>query len=237
VLCAKGVIKTAAERRGKSATFMPKALSGSPGCGLRINAGLVKDGKSRFFDKRGWAGASQMLLHFVGGLLAHVDSLLAICAPSANSFARFAAMDEPLYVAFGPSHAATLVAVDSPGEGKPPQLEFRGADLSANPYLAFAALLCAGVDGMLRSIDPISAGFGPLEGDIASGPGASAAPRKAAANLGAALDALEREGAYLSDGDVFGTGLLRRWSEARRAELRALATRPHPYEFAQSYEC
>ena len=240
LLCAKHTVRAVVERRGKSATFMPKPLAGSPGSALRVGLSLLKDGKSPFFDKDGWACASQTLLFFVGGLLTHADSLLALCAPSANSYTRLAAAEQPLLVAFGPSHAATAVAVDPPGrpEAKHPRIDFRPPDASANPYLAFAALLCAGLDGVERRIDPISAGFGPLEAAVPRGRTAAAKLRRLAPTLGAALDAFAADHAYLTAGDVFGDAFIRRWSEARRArEVIPLEARPHPFEYELSYDC
>lgn len=236
VLCAKHAIKSVAERHDKSATFMPLPMAGRPGNALRLTLGLLKDGKSPFFDKDGWSGASQKLLYFVGGVLAHAGSLSALCRPSLNSYTLSAGACEPLLTAFGPARAATLVAVGSPSrELKARCVEFRGADLSANPHYAIAAMLCAGLDGIARRIDPISAGYGPFDGRVATGPGAPAAVRERTPTLGSALDELERDSAYLTAGGVFGAPFLRRWVEARRADVAELATRPHPYEFERVY--
>jgi len=237
VLGAKHAIRAVAESRGKSATFMPKPLANAPGSGFRVSLGLLKDGKSPFFDKDGWSTASQTMLFFIGGVLAHVDSLLGLCAPSANSYTRLA--EERLLVAFGPSRAATAVAVDPPGlaETRFPRIAFRPPDLSANPYLAFAALLCAGLDGIAGRIDPISAGFGPLDARPPRGPGANGL-RALAPALRDALDALDRDQAYLTGGGVFSAALLSNLSAKRRAtEVVALERLPHPYEYELSFDC
>ena len=239
VFATKIAVKAVAARHGKSATFMPKPLAGSAGSALRVRMSPNKDGKSPFFDKDGWAAASQTMLFFIGGLLAHADSLLALCAPSANSYTHFASLDVPLLLAFGRGNAATAVTVDAPGrdDAKTPRVEFRAADLSANPYLAFAALLCAGLDGLARRTDPISSGFGPLETGATRRP-AKPQFRGLAPHLGAALDALEKDRAYLTEGGVFGDAFLRRRSEALRAnEIAAFWGRPHPLEYALTYEC
>jgi glutamine synthetase len=236
ILTAKHVVKTVAARHGLSATFMPQAVAGGEGNGLDVRLHLNKDGKSPFYDKAGWAGASQTLLFAAGGLLAHADSLLALCAPSLNSHTRLAA--EPRFVAFGSSRAPTVVAIDPTpgGAARAPRLTVRLGDASANPYALFAALLCAALDGVAQRVDPISAGYGPFESAAGTG-AAQASPRVLAAGLARALDALERDHGYLSEGGVFDEAALRRWSDSRRDQILAIAARPQPSEYALSYDC
>lgn len=231
VTTAKQIVTAVAERSGKSATFMPKPSEALPGNAWTVRIGLLKDGKSPFFEKSGWAGSSQTLLHFVGGLLAHADSLAALCAPSTNSYKRLAA--EPLLLAFGERHPASVVAVRA--DAKTPRIESRLPDATAQPHLALAALICAGLDGVARRSDPISAGFGPLE--PAHGKPATSLEklRKPVGSLGSALDALERDHAYLTEGEVFPESAVRAWLQARRADVAAIDLRPHPAEFARWY--
>jgi glutamine synthetase len=232
-MLAKSIVKRAAERRGLAATFMALPFFGRAPSGAVVAVGALKGARSPFYDKDGWACASQTALFFAGGVLAHADSLLALCAPATNSFRRFAAGDVPT-VALGAGAANTAAAVVAHGD-KTPFVEFRAGDCTANPYLAYAAILCAGLDGVARRIDPISAGYGPVEAAAPrrkSGP----APRALVSTLGAALDALERDDAYLCAGEVFGKAFIREWIEAKRNAAIAVESRPHGFEIATAFD-
>jgi glutamine synthetase len=221
-----------AARNGKTATFMPRPLFGEPGSSLRVRQALWKDGKPLFYDASGYAGASQTMLYYIGGLLAHADSLLAFTAPTTNSYRRDRTDRRASAIAFS-SHAQAAVvriATTEPAAAKTQRVEFRAADPSANPYLAFAAMLCAGLDGIRRRIDPVRAGYGPLDANHAAG-------RTTVASLEAALAALSADREYLTVAGVFAESFVSGYIErAMTTHVDAIAARPHPYEFELSYD-
>ncbi len=231
VMALKYVAKRTAARNGKTATFMPHPLFGERGSSLRVRQALWKDGKPLFYDAGGYAGCSQTMLYYIGGLLAHADSLRAFAAPTTNSYRRVASDRSASSIAFSTrgEAAAVRIAATEPATAKAQRVEFRAADPAANPYLTFAALLCAGIDGIRRRIDPVRAGYGPLD--------ASNAGRPIATSLAASLGALAADRDYLTGGGVFGDSFLAAYTErAMLAHVDAVAARPHPYEFELSYD-
>jgi len=236
----KYIVKSVAEKHGTQATFMPLPLFGEPGSGLNCRQSLWKDGRPLFFDANGYAECSQMMLYYIGGLLTHLPSVLAFAAPSSNSYTRLASGTAPVDVAFSaksPS-AAIGISLASPGNPKAKRLDFRCPDASANPYLAFSAMLLAGMDGIKHKIDPVRAGFGPLDRPAADLPAAEAlkiasVPR----SLRESLAALVADRAYLTAGGVFTDTLIDAWiAQATAREIAPLAARPHPYEYALSFD-
>ena len=198
----KYVVKNVANRNGKTATFMPKPVFGDNGSGMHVHQSLWKGGKPLFYDAKGYAECSQLMLYYIGGLLTHIDSLLAFCAPTTNSYKRLVPHYEaPVNVAFSARNrsAAIRIPMFFNGQPKAKRLEFRPPDAMANPYLAFAALLCAGIDGIQKKIDPVKAGFGPLDKNIYDLPETEAARLRSVPGL-AARDALgARERSRLPD--------------------------------------
>jgi len=236
----KYVIKNTARRHGKTATFMPKPLFGDNGSGMHIHQSLWKDGKPLFYDAGGYAECSEMMLHYIGGLLTHIDSLLAFCAPTTNSYKRLVPHYEaPVNVAFSARNRSAAIRIPMFFQGKPAakRLEFRPPDSLANPYLAMSALLCAGLDGIKRKIDPVKAGFGPLDQNIYDlDPAAAAQLRTVPRSLEAALQALEEDHAYLTEVGVFSDDFIAAWIHQKREEIKAVEVRPHAYEFYQHYD-
>jgi glutamine synthetase len=227
VAAAKDIARRVAAERDLAATFMPLPDVHSDGVGLTLAVGALKDGRSVFYDADGYAACSQTLLHVIGGVLAHLDAVLAFAAPTANSYRRFAALATPLAAGFSARNPATAIGI-APASAREPRARrfaFRAADATADPYLAFAALACAGLDGTARALDPIKAGFGPLEAS-------DAAPRRTLArDLEAALEALAADRDFLVAGDVFEADFVARWiARKRERELATLARRPHPDE-------
>jgi glutamine synthetase len=232
----KYVIKNVANKNGKTVTFMPKPLFGDNGSGMHVHQSLWKGGQPLFYDASGYAECSQMMLYYIGGLLTHIDSLLAFAAPTTNSYKRLVPHYEaPVNVAFSARNRSAAVRIPMYFKGSPKskRLEFRPPDPSCNPYLTFAALLCAGIDGIKKQIDPVKAGFGPLDTNIYELPPEEAAKlRSVPGSLGDALAALNEDHAYLTEGGVFSEDFIQTWIEYKtEKELRPVAIRPHPYEF------
>jgi glutamine synthetase len=241
VMTYKYVVKNVAARAGKTVTFMPKPVFGDNGSGMHVHQSLWKGGKPLFYDAKGYAECSQLMLYYIGGLLTHIDSLLAFCAPSTNSYKRLVPHYEaPVNVAFSARNrsAAIRIPMFFSGQPKAKRLEFRPPDATANPYLAFAALLCAGIDGIQRKIDPVKAGFGPLDKNIYELSAAESANVKTVpGSLRESLDALERDHAYLTAGGVFSERFIADWIDYKmEREVKPIEIRPHPYEFALYYD-
>ncbi|MBV9103350.1 MAG: type I glutamate--ammonia ligase [Candidatus Eremiobacteraeota bacterium] len=238
----KYVIKNVAERAGKVVTFMPKPLFGDNGSGMHVHQSLWKDHKPLFFDASGYAECSVMMLYYIGGLLTHIDSLMAFCAPTTNSYKRLVPHYEaPVNVAFSARNrsAAIRIPMYFQGNAKAKRLEFRPPDPSANPYLAFAAMLCAGIDGIQRKIDPIKAGFGPLDKNIYELNGDEASSiRTVPGSLRDSLSALEADHDYLTQDGVFSKEFIRLWIASKHdREVKPVEIRPHPYEFFLYSDC
>jgi glutamine synthetase len=238
----KYVVKNVGARHGKTVTFMPKPVFGDNGSGMHVHQSLWDDDRPLFYDPNGYAECSQLMLWYIGGLLTHIDSLLAFCAPTTNSYKRLVPHYEaPVNVAFSARNRSAAVRIPMYYQGSPKakRLEFRPPDPSCNPYLAFSALLCAGIDGIKRKIDPVEAGFGPLDENIYELPPEKAAKiRSVPGSLRAALDALEKDHAYLTEGGVFSESFINLWIEYKtERELKPVEIRPHPYEFYLYYDC
>ncbi len=232
----KYVVKNTAARNGKVVTFMPKPLFGDNGSGMHCHQSLWKDGKPLFYDAKGYAECSQTMLYYIGGLLTHIDSILAFAAPTTNSYKRLVPHYEaPVNVAFSARNRSAAVRIPMYYQGHPKakRLEFRPPDPTANPYLAFSAMLMAGLDGIKRKIDPVASGFGPLDRNIYELPPEEAARLKTVpGSLRDALAALDRDHAYLTEGGVFSEAFIAEWIAYKTdRELKPVEIRPHPYEF------
>jgi glutamine synthetase len=237
----KYIVKNVALRHGKSVTFMPKPLFGDNGSGMHTHQSLWKGGKPLFYDAKGYAECSQMMLHYIGGLLTHIDALLAICAPTTNSYKRLVPHYEaPVNVAFSARNRSAAIRIPMYYQGNPKakRLEFRCPDPTCNPYLAFSALLCAGIDGIQKKIDPVKAGFGPLDKNIYDlDPAEAAKIRSVPGSLRSSLDALKKDHDFLTVGGVFSKEFIENFIEYKTAEIQAVEIRPHPYEFYLYYDC
>ena len=230
----KYIVRNLAHASRRVATFMPKPIFGDNGSGMHTHQSLWKDGVPLFFDPNGYAGLSQLARHYIGGLLAHAPALLAFCAPSTNSYKRLVpGFEAPVNLAYSARNRSAAVRIPTYSEApQQKRVEFRPPDGTANPYLAFAAMLMAGLDGVQRQIDPGD----PLERNIyeLSADEAARVPR-VPATLEAALDALEADQTFLRAGEVFTPDLLERWVAIKREEVRALQQRPTPYEYEQYF--
>jgi glutamine synthetase len=231
----KYVVKNVALRAGKTATFMPKPLYGDNGSGMHTHVSLWKGGKPLFAGE-GYAGLSELALNFIGGVLAHAQALAAFTNPSTNSYKRLVpGFEAPVNLAYSSRNrsAALRIPMYSPSP-KAKRVELRFPDPSCNGYLAFAAMMMAGLDGIERGL---SAGD-PLDKDIYGlSPEELAGVPKMPASLEEALDRLEEDHAFLLKGDVFTEDAIQMWlGYKREKEVDAVRTRPHPMEFALYYD-
>ena len=227
----KYIIKNVARENNLVATFMPKPLFQDNGSGMHVHTSLWKNGKNIFYDPQGYSLLSDDALYYIGGLLKHARSLCAIIAPTTNSYKRLVpGYEAPVNIAYSQRNrsACVRIPVYSKSENAK-RIEFRTPDPSCNSYLAFSALLMAGLDGIQNRIhpgDPLDKDLYDLEpeelADIDSTP----------VSLGDALDALEEDHEYLLKGDVFTQDVLDVWIDYKREnEVDAVNIRPHPYEF------
>ncbi len=239
VMMYKYIVRNMAHRAGKSVTFMPKPLFGDNGSGMHVHQSLWREGRPTFADAKGYAGLSQSALYYIGGLLAHAPALLALTSPTTNSYKRLVpGYEAPVNIAFSKRNRSAAVRIPMYSESPAAKrVEFRPPDSLANPYLAFAAMLMAGLDGIARKIDPVEAGFGPMDFNIYELPADQKAKVKnVPGSLDEALDALEADHDFLLKGGVFSPELLEEWIEIKRAEAEPIKVRPHPYEFQMYYD-
>ncbi|MDQ6792235.1 MAG: type I glutamate--ammonia ligase [Candidatus Dormibacteraeota bacterium] len=227
----KYIVKNVARQHGYVATFMPKPLFQDNGSGMHVHQSLWKDGTNLFFDQSGYALLSESARWYIGGLLKHAPALLAFCAPTTNSYRRLVpGYEAPINLVYSKRNRSACVRIPvystSP---KQKRIEFRSPDPAANPYLAFAALLMAGLDGIKNKIEPpepLDKDIYELEGEekerIANVPG----------SLNEALAALETDHEFLLEGDVFTSDVVETWLEYKLTrEVEQVALRPHPWEF------
>jgi len=228
----KYVVKNAAARAGKTATFMPKPIFEENGSGMHVHQSLWKDGDPLMYGEGGYAHLSELGRYYIGGLLAHASALLAFCAPTTNSYRRLVpGYEAPVNLVYSARNRSACVRVPMYHEApKTKRVEFRSPDPTANPYLAFTALMLAGIDGIKRHLDPGE----PLDADIYELPEETLAQiGTVPSSLEASLDALEADSEFLLQGDVFTAGLLEAYVRYKREEeVDAIRMRPHPWEFA-----
>jgi len=231
----KYIVKNVARRNGKTATFMPKPLAGDNGSGMHVHQSLWKDGKPLFAGD-GYGGLSEMAMFYIGGLLKHAPALAAITNPTLNSYRRLVpGYEAPTSLAYSARNRSASIRIPVVGESpKAKRLEARFPDATANPYLAFAALMMAGLDGIENKIHPGD----PLDKDIY---GLSAEELKDVpqlpGTLGGAMDALEKDHEFLLKGDVFSKDLIDSFIDYKRSgELAEERLRPTPLEFELYYD-
>ena len=235
VMLFKYAVKNIARRNGKTATFMPKPLFGDNGSGMHTHISLWKGSAPLFFDANGYGGLSQTALWFIGGLLKHGRSLMALVAPTTNSYKRLVpGFEAPTNLAYSARNRSAAIRIpmysSSPASKR---IEFRPADASCNPYIAFSAMLMAGLDGIAKKTDPGK----PVDGNIYKmGPDAATIPQ-VPASLEESLKALEEDNGYLLAGDVFSKEIVKTWIDYKKtAEYDAIRTRPTPIEFSLYYD-
>jgi len=227
----KYVIKQVGRRHNKTVTFMPKPIFQDNGSGMHVHQSLWKDGQNLFADKAGYAGLSEMAVHYIGGLLKHAPALLAICAPTTNSYRRLVpGYEAPINLVYSKRNRSACIRIPMYSTNpKTKRVEFRSPDPAANPYLAFSACLMAGLDGIKHKIMPPD----PLDKDIYELEGEEMAKiKKVPGSLAESLDALESDHAFLLEGGVFTKDVIDTWIDyKRKKEVDQVALRPHPWEF------
>ncbi len=230
----KYVVKNVGREHGRTVTFMPKPIYGDNGSGMHTHQSLWRDGDTLMYDERGYAGLSDLARWYIGGLLAHAPAILAFAAPTTNSYKRLVpGYEAPVNLAYSQRNRSAAIRIplisDNP---KAKRLEFRCPDPSANPYLAFSAMLMAGIDGIQNQTDPGE----PLDKNIYDLPPEEAAGIETVpGSLSAALDALEADHDFLLAGDVFNSALIESYIEIKQGEVDAVNLRPHPIEYELYY--
>ncbi|MEH2361906.1 type I glutamate--ammonia ligase [Nostoc sp.] len=231
----KYVIKNVAKKYGKTVTFMPKPIFGDNGSGMHCHQSIWKGGQPLFAGDK-YADLSEMALYYIGGLLKHAPALLAITNPSTNSYKRLVpGYEAPVNLAYSQGNRSASIRIPLSGTNpKAKRLEFRCPDATSNPYLAFAAMLCAGIDGIKNKIHPGE----PLDKNIYElSPEELAKVPSTPGSLELALQALEKDHAFLTESGVFTEDFIENWIDYKLSnEVKQLQLRPHPYEFYLYYD-
>ncbi len=231
----KYCVKNVARKHGKVATFMPKPVFNDNGSGMHTHQSLWKDGEPLFWGD-GYANLSQIALWYIGGILKHAPALLAFTNPTTNSYKRLVpGFEAPVNLAYSQGNRSASVRIPLTGTNpKAKRLEFRCPDATSNPYLAFAAMLCAGIDGIKNQIDPGS----PLDVDIYDlSPEELAKIPSTPGSLMAALENLQKDHSFLTAGGVFSEDFILNWIQYKLdTEVIPMSLRPHPYEFALYFD-
>jgi glutamine synthetase len=232
----KYVVKNVAKRRGKTVTFMPKPIFMDNGSGMHTHISLWRGERNLFWDESGYAGLSDLAVYFIGGLIKHAASVLAFAAPTTNSYRRLVpGYEAPINLIYSQRNRSACVRIPMYSSSpKAKRIEFRPPDPSCNPYLAFAAMLMAGLDGIQNRIMPPE----PIDKDLYDlEPEEKRMVKSTPGSLGEVLNALEEDHAYLLKGEVFTPDVISTWiSYKRERELEQVALRPHPYEFYLYYD-
>jgi glutamine synthetase len=238
IMLYKYIVKNTARKYGKSVTFMPKPIFGDNGSGMHTHQSLWKEGQPLFYDADGYAALSDMARYYIGGILTHAPALLGIAAPSTNSYKRLVpGYEAPVNLVFSKGNRSAAIRIPLTDSPKAKRIEFRPPDPTANPYLLFAALMMAGLDGIRRKIDPTALGYGPVDRNlyemspeellnISSVPG----------SLDESLTALENDHEFLLEGGVFTSDLLEKYIELKREQADIVRLRPTPIEFSLYYD-
>ncbi|WP_411078694.1 type I glutamate--ammonia ligase [Streptomyces sp. cmx-18-6] len=227
----KYIVKNVAWRNGKTATFMPKPIFGDNGSGMHVHQSLWQGGTPLFYDEQGYAGLSDMARYYIGGILKHAPSLLAFTNPTVNSYHRLVpGFEAPVNMVYSQRNRSAAMRIPITGSNpKAKRVEFRAPDPSSNPYLAFSALLMAGLDGVKNKIEPAE----PIDKDLYElAPEEHANVQQVPTSLPAVLEALEADNEYLQAGGVFTPDLIETWIDYKRThEIAPIQLRPHPHEF------
>jgi len=230
----KYILKNVAKKNNKVVTFMPKPLFGDNGSGMHTHSSLWKDGKPLFAGDK-YAGLSELALFYIGGVLKHAPALTAFCNPTTNSYKRLVpGFEAPVNLAYSARNRSAAVRIPTySGNPKAKRIEFRTPDPAATPYLAFSAIMLAGLDGVQNRIDPGD----PLDKNLYELPPDELAkvPTVPDSLLGS-IGALKADHEFLLKGDVFNQDFLDNWIEMKMKEYDALRLRPHPYEFYMYFD-
>jgi glutamine synthetase len=232
----KYIVKNVAAAHGMVATFMPKPLFLDNGSGMHVHSSIWKAGKPLFWGN-GYGNISDTARYYVGGILKHTPALLAFCAPTTNSYRRLVpGFEAPINLVMSKRNRSACVRIPMYSTNpKSKRIEFRCPDPSANPYLAFSAMLMAGLDGVRNKIEPPK----PIDADLYElSPREKARIKSTPGTLGDVLDALDRDRKFLLEGGVFTPDVIDTWIEYKQEnEVDAVALRPHPWEFYLYHDC
>jgi len=232
----KYVVKSVARAHGHTATFMPKPVFQDNGSGMHVHQSLWKGGDPLFYAETGYAGLSDMGRWYIGGLLEHTPAILAFAAPTTNSYRRLVpGFEAPVNLVYSQRNRSACVRIPLYSKSpKAKRLEYRCPDPSCNPYLAFSAMLMAGLDGVQNRIEPPD----PLDRDLYDLPPEEIARvPQVPGSLNEVLTALEEDSKFLQVGGVFTEDLIDTWIEYKRSrEIDEVGLRPHPWEFMLYYD-
>jgi glutamine synthetase len=231
----KYMVKNTAWAAGKTATFMPKPIFGDNGSGMHVHSSIWDGGTPLFYDEAGYGGLSDIARWYIGGILEHAPALLAFTNPSVNSYHRLVpGFEAPVNLVYSSRNRSACIRIPITGSNpKAKRVEFRCPDPSSNPYLAFSAILLAGLDGIQNKTEPAA----PIDKDLYElPPEEHASVPTVPADLSAVLDALEADNEFLQQGDVFTADLIETWVELKRTDIDAVRLRPHPHEFELYYD-
>ncbi|ALP35438.1 glutamine synthetase [Paenibacillus sp. IHB B 3084] len=240
LLVYKYIVHNTARQYGKVATFMPKPLFGDNGSGMHVHQSIFDGDTPLFYEKGAYANLSELALHYIGGILYHAPALIALTNPSTNSFKRLVpGYEAPVNLVFSKGNRSAAVRIPVAAvTPKGCRIEFRTPDSTANPYLAFSAMLMAGLDGIKRKLNPIELGYGPLDTNIYELSDAEIGKiRSVPASLDEALDALEADYEFLTEGDVFTKDFIDNYVELKRSEAKSVNIRVHPHEYSLYFDC
>ena len=236
----KYIVHNTARQYGKVATFMPKPLFGDNGSGMHVHQSIF-NGKEPLFHAEGtYANLSEMAMHYIGGILYHAPALIALTNPSTNAFKRLVpGYEAPVNLVFSKGNRSAAVRIPVAAvTPKGRRIEFRTPDSTANPYLAFAAMLLAGLDGIKNKRDPKELGYGPMDVNIYDLSDAEKKNiRSVPGSLDEALDALEADYEFLLAGDVFSKDFIENYIAFKRDEAKQVSIRVHPHEYALYFDC
>ncbi|MCC8438226.1 type I glutamate--ammonia ligase [Brevibacillus sp. M2.1A] len=239
LLLFKYIVRNVAAKHGKTATFMPKPIVGDNGSGMHVHQSLFKGDTPLFYEQGGYANLSETALHYIGGILHHAPALIALTNPSTNSFKRLVpGYEAPVNLVFSKGNRSAAVRIPIAAvTPKASRVEFRTPDSTANPYLAFAAMLMAGLDGIKRKLDPRELGFGPMDKNIYDLSDAEKHEIKSApGSLAEALVALEQDHDFLLEGNVFTKEVIEGWIAQKRGEIEQVERTVNPKEYELYYD-
>ncbi len=235
VLLYKYIVRNVARRYGKVATFMPKPLFGDNGSGMHVHQSLFDGDTPLFFEEGAYGNMSKIAHHYIAGILHHAPAILAFATPSTNSFKRLVpGFEAPVNLVFSRGNRSAAVRVPIAAVSpKTARIEFRTPDATSNPYLAFAAMLLAGLDGVKKKMDPTALGYGPVDKNIYELSDEDKKNIKGVpGSLEEVLQALSDDHEFLLEGGVFDKDFIQTWIDFKRTtEVQPMALRPHPYEF------
>jgi glutamine synthetase len=236
----KYIVQNTAKKFGKTATFMPKPLFGDNGSGMHTHQSLFNGDTPLFYEEGAYANLSETAMYYIGGILYHAPALIAITNPSTNSYKRLVpGYEAPVNLVFSKGNRSAAIRIPVAAvTPKGARIEFRTPDSTCNPYLAFAAMLMAGLDGIQNKMDPRALGYGPLDKNIYElSDEEKSKIRSVPGSLEESLDALEKDYEFLTKNNVFTKDFIEHYIAFHRAKAREVAIRTHPYEYMLYYDC